>query len=102
MPDGSVQQRDVRTIPFFRFEDNEAHTIPLYGFKFGNDSISRLVRGDRQHPFIVRNLRVWETHYNLQPSLAYFLLDGLKNIETALPFPVPFGTSFLALGRAGA
>ena len=24
-----------------------------------------------------RNLKVWETHYNLQPSLAYFLLDGL-------------------------
>src|SRR5262249_21073922 len=35
-------------------------------------------RGDREHPFIVRNLKVWETHYNLQPSLAYFLLDGLK------------------------
>jgi hypothetical protein len=77
-PDGTVRRQDVRTIPFFRFEDNEAHTIPLYGFKFGTDQTSRLVRGDRQHPFIVRNLKVWETHYNLQPSLAYFLLDGLK------------------------
>ena len=78
MPDGSVQRRDVRTIPFFRFEENEAHTMPLYGFKFGTDRTSRTIRGDRQHPFIVRNLKVWETHYNLQPSLAYFLLDGLK------------------------
>lgn len=78
MPDGSVQQRDVQTIPFFRFEDNEAHTHHLYGFKFGTDRSSRLIRGDRQHPFIVRNLRVWETHYNLQPSMAYFMLDGLK------------------------
>src|SRR5213079_1806342 len=77
MPDGSVQRQDVRTIPFFRFEDNEAHTHHLYGFKFGNDQSSRLVRGDRQHPFIVRNLKVWQTHYNLQPSLAYFLLEGL-------------------------
>jgi hypothetical protein len=77
-PDGAVRRQDVRTVPFFRFEDNEAHTLPLYGFKFGNDGTSRLVRGDRQHPFIVRNLKVWETHYNLQPSLAYFLLDGLK------------------------
>jgi hypothetical protein len=77
MPDGTVQRRDVRTVPFFRFEDNEAHTIQLYGFKFGTDYNSRLIRGDRQHPFIVRNLRIWETHYNLQPSLAYFLLDGL-------------------------
>jgi hypothetical protein len=78
MPDGSVKRQDVRAIPFFRFEDNEAHTHHLYGFKFGNDQSSRLVRGDRQHPFIVRNLRVWQTHYNLQPSLAYLLLDGLQ------------------------
>jgi hypothetical protein len=76
-PEGEVRRQDIRTIPFFRFEDNEAHTQRLYGFKFGNDGSSRLIRGDRQHPFIVRNLRVWETHYNLQPSLAYFLLDGL-------------------------
>jgi hypothetical protein len=78
MPDGTVQQLDIRTIPFFRFEENEAHTQHLYGFKFGNDHTSRLIRGDRKHPFIVRNLKVWETHYNLQPSLAYFLLDGLQ------------------------
>jgi hypothetical protein len=78
MPDGSMRRQDVRTVPFFRFEENEAHTMRLYGFKFSNDSTSRQVRGDRRHPFIVRNLKVWETHYNLQPSLAYFLLDGLK------------------------
>jgi hypothetical protein len=78
MPDGSVERRDVRTVPFFRFEENEAHTQHLYGFKFGTDRDSRLIRGDRQHPFIVRNVKVWQTHYNLQPSLAYFLLDGLK------------------------
>jgi hypothetical protein len=68
----------VRTIPFFRFEGNEAHVHRLYGFKFGTDRTSRLIRGDRKHPFIVRDLKVWETHYNLQPSLAYFLLDGLR------------------------
>jgi hypothetical protein len=37
MPDGSVRRRDVQTISFFRFEDNEAHTHPLYGFKFGTE-----------------------------------------------------------------
>jgi len=76
-PDGTVQQGDIRTIPFFRFEDNEAHSLRLYGFKLGNDRNSRLIRGDRQHPFIVRNLKIWQTHYNLQASLGYFLLDGL-------------------------
>ncbi len=77
-PDGTVVRRNVQTVPFLRFEGNEAHTLRLYGFKFGTDRVSRLIRGDREHPFIVRDLKVWETHYNLQPSLAYFLLDGLK------------------------
>jgi 2-polyprenyl-3-methyl-5-hydroxy-6-metoxy-1,4-benzoquinol methylase len=31
--------------------------------------------------------------------MAHLLLRGLKNIETALPFPMPFGTSILAWGR---
>jgi SAM-dependent methyltransferase len=31
--------------------------------------------------------------------IARLLLDGLKNIETSLPFPMPFGTSILASGR---
>jgi hypothetical protein len=78
MPNGTVERRDIRNVPFFRFENNEAHTQPLYGCKFGTDHQSRLVRGDRQHPFIVRDLKIWQTHYNLQPSLGYFLLDGLK------------------------
>jgi hypothetical protein len=78
MPDGSTAKQNVLNIPFFRFEDNEVHTQNFYGFKFGTDQVRQLVRGDRQHPFIVRNLRVWQTHYNMQPSVAYFLLDGLK------------------------
>lgn len=36
------------------------------------------VRGDRQHPFIVRNLRAWESHYALRPNVTFFLLDGLR------------------------
>jgi SAM-dependent methyltransferase len=31
--------------------------------------------------------------------MAQLLLHGLKNIETALPLPMPFGTSILAWGR---
>jgi SAM-dependent methyltransferase len=31
--------------------------------------------------------------------MARLVLHGLKNIETALPFPMPFGTSILAWGR---
>jgi hypothetical protein len=32
-------------------------------------------------------------------GMARLLMHGLKNIETALPFPMPFGTSILAWGR---
>jgi hypothetical protein len=32
-------------------------------------------------------------------SLSQLLLHGMKNIETSLPFRMPFGTSILAWGR---
>jgi hypothetical protein len=76
-PDGGREPRDVRTMPFLRFEDNESHSEGLYSFNLGDDA-NGSVRGDAQHPFIVRNLRAWETHYALRPDLQYFLLDGLE------------------------
>jgi len=75
-PDGSRKDTDVRTIPFLRFEDNESHSEGLYSFSFGDDR-NGSVRGDRQHPFIARNLRAWQTHYVLRPNLQFFLMDGL-------------------------
>ena len=32
-------------------------------------------------------------------ALSRLLLHGMKNVETALPFRMPFGTSILAWGR---
>jgi hypothetical protein len=75
-PDGSRKETDVRTIPFLRFEDNESHSEGLYSFNFGDDR-NGSVHGDRQHPFIARNLRAWQTHYVLRPNLQFFLMDGL-------------------------
>jgi G8 domain len=75
--DGEPVDRDVRTLPFLRFEDNESHTEGLYSFNFGDDR-NGSVHGDRAHPFIVRNLRAWETHYVLRPNLQYFLCEGLR------------------------
>lgn len=76
MPDGSMADRDVRTVPFLRFEDNESHSEGLYSFFFGDDP-NASVRGDRQHPFVARNLRAWQTHYALRPNVQFFLMDGL-------------------------
>jgi hypothetical protein len=66
-------------IPFFRFEDNEAHSLGFYGFKFGDHGTG--LRGDKQHPFIVRNLKTWRTHYEIRPDLAFFLVEGMKMSE---------------------
>ena len=75
--DGETEERDVRTLPFVRFEDNESHSEGLYSFNFGDDKPGS-VHGDREHPFIARNLRAWETHYVLRPNLQFFLCDGLR------------------------
>ena len=78
MPDGELKTVDARTLPFVRFEGNEAHCDGLYAMNFGDESNANPgVRGDASHPFIVRNLKVWESHYVLRPDLQYFLLDGL-------------------------
>lgn len=75
--DGKPEERDVRSIPFARFEDNESHTEGLYSFFLGDDE-NGSVRGDRAHPFTVRNLRAWETHYVLRPNMQFFLCEGLR------------------------
>src|SRR3989440_9843769 len=78
MPDGELRTVDTRTLPFIRFEENEAHCDGLYAMNFGDESNANpSVRGDVSHPFIARNLKVWESHYVLRPNLQYFLLDGL-------------------------
>ena len=76
MPDGSHQRVDVRTIPFLRFEDNESHRDGLYSFNFGDDR-NGAVHGDKQHPFIAKNLRTWQNHYALRPNVQFFLMEDL-------------------------
>ena len=81
-PEGDVKDRDVRTVPFLRFEDNESHAEGLYSFFFGDDPAGA-VRGDRQHPFVARNLRAWSTHYALRPNVAFFLMEKLRVTDAA-------------------
>ena len=76
-PDGTLAEQDVRTIPFYRFEANESHSEGLYSFNFGDDR-NPSVRGDRNHPFIARDLLCWETHYGLRPNVQFFLIEGFR------------------------
>ncbi|HEV8292547.1 MAG TPA: G8 domain-containing protein, partial [Tepidisphaeraceae bacterium] len=80
--DGRFVEKDVRTIPFLRFEGNESHSEGLYSFYFGDDR-NPSVHGDREHPFIARNLIAWQTHYALRPNVQYFLMEGFKSHDGA-------------------
>lgn len=75
--DGKVAEQDVRTLPLLRFEDNESHGEGLFDFRFGDETPGS-VHGDRAHPFIVRNLRAWQSHYVVRPNVQFFLLEGLR------------------------
>ena len=80
--DGQTEPRDVRTVPFYRFDQNESHSEGLYSFNFGDDTHAS-VHGDRKHPFIATRLIAWETHYAIRPNVQFFLLDGLRVHQAA-------------------
>jgi hypothetical protein len=70
--DGTIQEIDVRTLPFVRFDGNEAHCQRLFGINLGGfaggnfsakDSDVEGVGPDYRHPFVVRNTKVWNSHW---------------------------------------
>jgi hypothetical protein len=78
-PDGSVRKIDVRTLPFVRFDDNEGHSqTGLYDVKLGTSGDKDGVGPDTKHPFIIRNLLVWNGHYAFDTRMPSVLIDGLR------------------------
>jgi hypothetical protein len=98
--DGKTEQVDVRTIPNWRFEENEAHCDGLSGMVIacnGGQQPDVPIRDqkmldkiqaidwtgpDVRHPHIVRNFKVWETHYAFRPHSPSMLIDGLRIYRT--------------------
>jgi hypothetical protein len=75
-PDGSVAKVDIRTLPFVRFEDNEVHSnVGLYGVNLG-EGVNR-VGPDTKHPFIVKNLKIWDIHYAFRPQVPSLLAENV-------------------------
>ena len=67
---------DPRTLPFVRFDDNEVHTSHgLYGVNLG-EGVAR-VGPDARHPFVVRNLKIWDVHYGFRPQVPNLLVENL-------------------------
>ncbi|MCB1279335.1 G8 domain-containing protein [Prosthecobacter sp.] len=80
-PDGSRAAKDIRTLPFVRFEGNEAHCMRRHSFNFGGmDSTLKLsvagVGSDARHPFIVRDCKAWNVHWCIHTHSSFFMLDG--------------------------
>jgi hypothetical protein len=76
-PDGSRKQLDPRTLPFVRFEDNEVHSSHgLYGVNLG-EGVNR-VGPDASHPFVVKNLKIWDVHYGFRPQVPNLHVENLN------------------------
>jgi hypothetical protein len=74
--DGTRKQLDPRTLPFVRFEDNEVHSSHgLYGVNLG-EGVNR-VGPDASHPFVVKNLRIWDVHYGFRPQVPNLHVENL-------------------------
>jgi hypothetical protein len=75
-PDGERRPTDIRTLPFVRFEGNEAHCDGLYGFNLG-EGVNR-VGPDEKHPFIVHDMKIWEVHYAFRPQVPSLLVEDMR------------------------
>jgi hypothetical protein len=75
-PDGRREKADIRTLPFIRFQGNEAHTNNTVGFNLGEGVGD--VGPDAKHPFVIRDMKIWwEGYYAFRPMAPSVLVDGL-------------------------
>ena len=95
-PNGESKIVDVRTIPIWRFEDNEAHSEGFYGMLVaanGGSQPDNAIRDqkmlerikrvdwtgpDTQHPHIIRNLAIWHAHYAFRPHSPAMLMENIR------------------------
>jgi hypothetical protein len=73
-PDGRLQAVDIRTLPFVRFADNEAHSI-LYGLNLGEGMDN--VGPDLRHPFVLRNTRLWNAQWAFRPDAPSMIVENM-------------------------
>jgi hypothetical protein len=82
-PDGTRTAKDIRTIPFVRFEGNEAHCQRRHSFNIGgiDDMAPGLsvdgIGSDARHPFIVRDCKAWNVHWAMHSHSSFLMIDGL-------------------------
>ncbi len=82
-PDGARGPVDVRTLPFLRFDDNEAHSQRRHGLDLGGGPGDGHAGGmevgpDSRHPLVVRRFKVWDTRWAVTLGTPGTLVDGLE------------------------
>lgn len=100
-PDGTEQVVDVRTIPIWRFEQNEAHSEGFYGMVVaangGNqpdspihdEDMLRRIRDvdwtgpDTEHPHVIRDFSIWQSHYAFRPHSPAMLMENVTINDAA-------------------
>jgi uncharacterized protein (TIGR03067 family) len=86
-PDGTVEKVDIRTLPFVRFEGNEAHD-QLTGINLGGapgDFFEPGVGGvwpSPGEPLLLRNTRIWNTQWAFAPHTRH-TVDNLDIADSA-------------------
>lgn len=98
-PDGKAKKLDVRTLPFLRFEGNEAHSQRRFAFNLGGfhgqSSTEDLDRDgnvidrpaylggdvegvgpDARHPFRIKDYLVWRSHWGFHTTAPNVEIDG--------------------------
>jgi hypothetical protein len=90
--DGVARPVDIRTLPLLRFEGNEAHTQRRYGLNLGGKAGSGEFEGvggvgpASSSPSLIRDCRIWETHWGITPATPGLLIDGLSIAESDFGF----------------
>lgn len=74
-PDGSRKVVDIRTLPFIRFDGNEAHS-QLYGINLGEGV--RQVGPDASHPFVLRDTKLWNVFWAFRPDAPSIVVDRMS------------------------
>lgn len=72
--DGSRKAVDIRTLPFIRFDGNAAHNIANYGLNIGQDAGAG---PDKDHPFVVRDMTIWNAQRGYTVHVPNVLIDGM-------------------------
>lgn len=95
-PDGSRRPVDVRTIPIWRFEENEARAEGFYGMVVAANGDSQpdvplrdqrtleqirhidWTGPDARHPHVIRRLTISGAHYGFRPHSPSMLIEDLR------------------------